>query len=110
MPKSWQPGEEKKFCRELKLGKTYYAVAEIERKGSPWVDPYRTRTIVFTDRLPLTGTPCTELGYSAATFLRLFGPVYDTRPEGVRLFEETAPQFPPNAAAANPGGFINVNF
>lgn len=108
MPKSWQPGEEKKFCRELKFGETYYAVVEIERKGSPWRDPYRAMSITFTDRLPFTSTPCTKHGYSAATFLRLFGPVYDTQPSGVRLFEDPDPQYPPHVGAVD--GFIDVNF
>ncbi|MFJ6729402.1 hypothetical protein ACIQPQ_31320 [Streptomyces sp. NPDC091281] len=91
--KSWRPGDEKRFCRELELGKEYYYVTQ-----QAWAKDSRlAHTVIFTGHLPFTATPCTAGGYSAATLLRRFGPLYDAPPPGIRNIEDPEPQFPPNA-------------
>ncbi|MEH0552566.1 hypothetical protein [Streptomyces sp. B21-101] len=84
MPKTWKPGDSKRFARDVKLGQRYYTVAKVARNIAPYEDPYLASTYVFTSRLPLTGTPCTDSGYSAETLCRQFGPVYDAPPAGIR--------------------------
>jgi hypothetical protein len=91
MPKTWNRGDERRFVREIKLNKPYFIVYEIARNLAPWEDAKLYSEVVFTSRLPLTATPCTEGGYSAATLLRLYGPVYDTPPARMRNIADIAP-------------------
>ncbi|MFJ9740839.1 hypothetical protein [Streptomyces sp. NPDC101166] len=92
MPKIWKPGDSKRFARQLQLGKPYYAVMKVARNIAPYEDPYLYTEVVFTRRLPITGTPCTDGDYSAETWCRLYGPVTDTRPRNVRNVADRAPQ------------------
>lgn len=92
MPKTWKPGEEKRFARELVLGRTYYTVVNIARNMAPYEDSQLYSEYVFTKRLPITGTPCTEDGFSAITLLRQFGPIHDAPPRGMRNIADRAPQ------------------
>ncbi|MFI9344944.1 hypothetical protein ACIG0D_27315 [Streptomyces sp. NPDC052773] len=92
MPKKWNPGQERKFCRELQLGKPYYVVHNVERRVAPYEDAQLYSEYVFTKRLPITGTPCTEHGASASTLLRQHGPIYDAPPRGMRNLADPAPQ------------------
>lgn len=92
MPKTWQPHQAKKFCKELKLGQPYYIVKNLQTKGAPYEDPKVYAEYVFTGHLPLTANPCTEHGHSADDLCRLFGPVYDAPPRGMRNIADPAPQ------------------
>lgn len=92
MPKTWKPDDSKRFARDVKLGKPYYVVMKVARNIAPYEDPYLASTYVFTSRLPLTGSPCTESGYSAVDLCRLYGPVYDAPPAGIRNIAAPAPQ------------------
>lgn len=90
MPKTWKPGDEKRFCREIKLGQPYYIVYKINQRMAPWEDPALYSEITFTKRLPFTGTPCTAHGAAADHILRCFGPIHDTPPHGMRNIAEAA--------------------
>lgn len=92
MAKVWKRGDEKRFARELKIGRTYYTVAKVARNIAPYEDPYLAFSYVFTGRLPFTGSPCTESGYSAVDLCRLYGPVYEEAPRGIRNVADPAPQ------------------
>ncbi|MGW3196307.1 hypothetical protein ACWDBD_17310 [Streptomyces sp. NPDC001118] len=92
MPKTWNPGDSKKFARQLTLGKSYYIVYKIAQKLAPYEDAKLYSEFVFTKTLPFTGNPCTEFGYSAATLCRLYGPVYEQPPRGVRNIADAPPQ------------------
>jgi hypothetical protein len=92
MPKTWKPSDAKRFCRELKLGQPYYYVQSMATNIAPYEDPKTYSKVVFTDRLPLTGNPCTEYGASAHTLCQNFGPMYDTPPRGMRNIADPAPQ------------------
>jgi hypothetical protein len=102
MAKKWNPGQERKFCRELELGKPYYVVHNVEQRMAPWEDSQLYSEYVFTKRLRLTGTPCTEYGSDAATLLRQHGPVYDAPPRGMRNLADPAPQ----VAGPLPKGYV----
>ncbi|MER7053446.1 hypothetical protein [Streptomyces sp. NPDC000351] len=90
MPKTWKPGDEKRFAREIKLNKPYYTVCKIATNLAPWEDAELYSEIVFTKRVPILGTPCTATGYDAETFLRLHGPVHDSPPRGMRNIADAA--------------------
>jgi hypothetical protein len=92
VPKTWKPAEAKKFARELKLGQPYYVVYKMATNIAPYEDPETYSEFVFTGRLSLTGSPCTDGGYSAVTLCQTFGPVYDTPPRGMRNIAGPAPQ------------------
>lgn len=90
MPKTWKPGQEAKFARDIKLNTPYYFVYKIARNMAPWEDPELYSEIRFTKRLPFTGTPCTESGGAADHILRCYGPVYDAPPRGMRNIADAA--------------------
>lgn len=92
MPKAWKPNEAKKFCRELKLGQSYYVVYKMATNIAPYEDSKTYSEFVFTDRLWPTGNPCTDGGYSAHTLCQTFGPVYDTPPRNMRNIGDPPPQ------------------
>lgn len=92
MPKTWQPHQAKKFAKELKLGQSYYVIKKLETRGARYEDPEVYAEYVFTGRLPFTANPCTDHGYSADDLCRLFGPVYDAPPRGLRNIADPAPQ------------------
>ncbi|CAM5393639.1 hypothetical protein STENM36S_06364 [Streptomyces tendae] len=92
MPKQWSAGQAKKFARELKLGQSYYVVYDISRRCAPYEDSQLYGEYRFTDRLPFTGNPCTESGYSAVTLCQTRGPVYDAPPRGMRNIADPSPQ------------------
>lgn len=91
MPKTWKPGQEKKFARELVLGRSYYTVVNIARNMAPYEDSQLYSEYVFTKRSRMFG-PCTEDGCPATTLLRQFGPIHDTPPRGMRNIADRAPQ------------------
>ncbi|MEU9218866.1 hypothetical protein AB0D47_20220 [Streptomyces sp. NPDC048376] len=92
MPKQWSAGQAKRFARELKLGQSYYVVYDIARNMAPYEDAQLYGEYVFTDRLPFTGSPCTESGYSAVTLCQNRGPVFDAPPRGMRNIADPSPQ------------------
>lgn len=93
MPKTWKPSEAKKFARELKLGQSYYVVYKMATNLAPYEDPKTYSEFVFTGRLPFTGNPCTDGGYSAHTLCQTLGPVYDTPPRGMRNIADPPRQY-----------------
>lgn len=102
--RTWQPSQSKKFARELKLGETYYVVLNIAHaKTTSWGEDQMYSAYTFTSRLPLTGNPCTDSGYSAETLCRQFGPVYDTPPHGMHNIADKAPNdFAPSRGYGGP--------
>ncbi|MFI9598906.1 hypothetical protein ACIHCX_03325 [Streptomyces sp. NPDC052043] len=88
MPKEWQPRDEKKFARQVELGKPYWVIADIDTSRARFEDDQMCRVYVFTERSRLTGTPRTEGGMTATELCRNWGPVYDTRPADMRAFGE----------------------
>lgn len=92
MPKTWQPHQAKQFARQLQLGKPYYVVMNVARNVAPYEDSQLYSEMVFTKRLPLTRTPCSEYGSDAETWCQSFGPVYDTPPRGIRNIADAPPQ------------------
>jgi hypothetical protein len=104
MARTWKPGDEKKFIRELELGRPYYFVYKIAKNMAPWEDDELYSEIVFTKRIPLSSTPCTKYGTDAATVLRTHGPIYDTPPRGMRNIADPAPQ----VAGPLPKGYVGV--
>ncbi|MET8113779.1 hypothetical protein [Streptomyces prasinus] len=92
MPKTWNPGQAKKFARELKLRQSYYVVYDVATNMARYEDKQLYSEFVFTKRLPLTGSPCTDGGYSAVTLCQTYGPVYDKPPAGMRNIAGGGPQ------------------
>ncbi|AWT42577.1 MULTISPECIES: hypothetical protein [Streptomyces] len=90
MPKTWKPGEERRFTREIELNRPYYIVYSIAQNMAPWEDAQLYSEIVFTKRLPFTRTPCTAHGAAADHILRTHGPVHDTPPRGMRNIADAA--------------------
>ncbi|MEU4154770.1 hypothetical protein [Streptomyces antimycoticus] len=90
MAKTYRRGDEKRFARDIQLGKSYYIVYKIAQNLAPYEDPELYSEIRFTGRLPFTNTPCTEYGSDAATILRGYGPIYDTPPRGMRNIADLA--------------------
>jgi hypothetical protein len=90
VPKTWNPGDEKRFVRDIKLGQPYYIIYKIAQNLAPWEDARLYSEIRFTKRLAFTGTPCTEYGSAATHILRCFGPIHDTPPRGMRNIAEAA--------------------
>ncbi|NED75361.1 hypothetical protein G3I51_24160 [Streptomyces sp. SID9944] len=88
MPKQWNCSQDKKFARELTFGKTYWVISDIATNLAPFEDAQMCRSYVFTERAPFTGTPMTADGVTARDLCRNRGPVYDTRPPGMRAFGE----------------------
>lgn len=96
MPKQWNCNQEKKFAREVEFGKTYYVIRERETRLSdgydaPWIDPQAYEEHVFTERSFL-GTPRTDGGMTATELCRNWGPVYDTKPSGMRRTDDPGPR------------------
>lgn len=92
MPKTWSPAQAKKFAKELEFGRSYYVVYDVATNRAPYEDRRLYSEYVFTKRLPLTGSPCTDGGYSAVTLCQTFGPVYDAPPRGMRNVAGPGPQ------------------
>jgi len=92
MAKTWKPGDSKRFAREVKIGQPYYVIRDLETRGARWEDAQRYEEHVFTGRSRLTGTPYTDGGMTATELCRNWGPVYDTRPRGMRRSGEPGPQ------------------
>jgi hypothetical protein len=92
MPKTWQPHQEKKFVRELKIGQSYYVIRDLETRGARFEDAQRYEEHIFTERSRLTGTPRTDGGMTATELCRNWGPVYDTPPRNMRRSGEPGPQ------------------
>lgn len=96
MPKQWNCNQARKFVRELEFGKTYYTIRDLntllsDGTHAPWLSPQVYVEHVFTGHLPFTGTPCTEGGMSATVLCRQWGPVYDTKPKGMRRSGDPGP-------------------
>lgn len=92
MPKTWKPSEDSKFARELKLNTPYYVVADIATNLAPFEDAQMYSEYVFTSRAPFTGTPMTDGGETAKNLCRTRGPVYDSKPRGLRRLGSPGPQ------------------
>ncbi|MEU3528844.1 hypothetical protein AB0E62_34185 [Streptomyces sp. NPDC038707] len=90
MAKTWGAGDERRFARDIQLGKPYYIVYKIAQNLAPYEDAELYSEIVFTGRLPFTNTPCTEYGSDAATILRCHGPIHDTPPRRMRNIADVA--------------------
>ena len=93
MPRTWQPSDATRFCRDVQLGKTYYYVQSMATNIAPYEDSKTYSEVVFTDRLWPTNNPCTEYGASAHTLCQNFGPMYDTPPRGMRNLGEPPRQY-----------------
>lgn len=100
--RTWQPRDSKKFARQAQLGKSYYVVLNIARRVAPYEDAQLYSEYTFTGRLPFTGNACTSSGYSAEDICRLYGPVYEDRPAGLRNVAAPAPQ----VAGPLPKGYV----
>jgi hypothetical protein len=84
MAKTWQPHQDKRFAREVKIGQPYYVIRNLETRRASFEDAQRYEEHVFTGRSRLTGTPYTDGGMTATELCRNWGPVYDTKPRGMR--------------------------
>ncbi|MFF8589982.1 hypothetical protein ACF061_00840 [Streptomyces sp. NPDC015220] len=91
MAQTWQPHQDKKFARELKLGKPYYVIRDLETRRASFEDAQRYEEHIFTECSRLTGTPRTDGGMTATELCRNWGPVYDTKPR-MRRSGEPGPQ------------------
>jgi hypothetical protein len=83
MPKTWSPGDAKKFARQVQLGKSYYVAMKIAQNLSPYEDSKLYSEIVFTARRPITHTPCAG-SMDAVSLCQNYGPVYEQPPAGMR--------------------------
>jgi hypothetical protein len=91
MPKTWQPHQSKQFARQTKLNKPYYVVLKVARNLAPYEDSKLYSEYVFTGRRPFTGTPYSG-SMDAESLCRLYGPVYEQPPAGIRNVAGPAPQ------------------
>jgi hypothetical protein len=91
MPKTWSPGDAKKFARQVQLGKSYYTVNSHARNLGSYEDSHTYSEHVFDSRRPITGTPCSG-AVDAVTLCQRFGPVYEQPPAGMRNLSGPAPQ------------------
>lgn len=91
MPKTWTPGQAKKFAKQAELGKTYYYVYNIAQNLAPYEDAQLYTEITFDYRRPLTGTPAYG-SMDAVTLCQNFGPVYEAPPRGMRNIADPSPQ------------------
>ena len=107
MPKTWQPHQAKKFCKELRLGQSYYVIKKLETRNAAYEDPKVYAEYVFTGHLPFTANPCTDHGYSADDLCRLFGPVYDAPPRGLRNIADPAPQVAAPLGSNDYSGYLD---
>ncbi|MFI9244169.1 hypothetical protein ACIGXF_16625 [Streptomyces sp. NPDC053086] len=98
----WQPRDSKKFARQARLNTPYYVVMDVARRVAPYEDAQLYSEYVFTGKLPFTGSACTESGYSAEDICRLYGPVYEQKPAGLRNVAAPAPQ----VAGPLPKGYV----
>jgi hypothetical protein len=90
MSKTWKPGQEAKFAREIQLNKPYYIVYRVAQNMAPWEDGQLYSEIVFTRRRKFLNEPITASGADASTILRQHGPVHDTPPRGMRNIADAA--------------------
>jgi hypothetical protein len=104
MSKCWQPNEDGKFARQLQFNKPYYVIRPQARNLAPYEDANLYDEYVFTERAPLTGTPMTAGGTTAKQLCRNMGPVYDTKPAGMRRMGSPGPQ----VAGPVPQGYEGV--
>ena len=77
----WTPGQAKQFARQVKLGKTYYTVADQSAHASTYGVAQTVSEHVFTSHSLVTGQPMTEGRTSALALCRNQGPVYDKAPD-----------------------------
>jgi hypothetical protein len=91
MPKTWSPGDAKRFARQVQLGKTYYTVNSHARNLGSYEDSHTYSEHVFDGRRPFTNTPCSG-SVDAVTLCQRFGPVYEQPPAGLRNLDGPAPQ------------------
>lgn len=92
MPKSWSPGEAKKFAKQARLGVTYYTINKHATNLGAYEDRKTYSAHVFTRHAPITRNPMTDGGTSAEGLCLRYGPVYDTPPQGLRNLDGPAPQ------------------
>lgn len=92
MSKCWQPGQAKKFAREVKLNTPYYTVNQMATNLAPWLPDQTYSVHVFTEHSFFTGQPMTDGGTAASGLCQRQGPVYDTPPPGLRNIADPLPQ------------------
>ncbi|KIZ16860.1 hypothetical protein [Streptomyces natalensis] len=81
----WEPGDYKKFGRQVVPGKTYYT---IHTTVNPWGEEPVWDSHVFDKRSPITGSWMSGANSAQGVCLR-YGPMYDTKPTHVRaMFEQ----------------------
>jgi hypothetical protein len=91
MPKTWKPGDAKRFARDVRLGTPYYFVYDVARNAAPYEDARLYSEIVFDRHAPLTGTPMAG-SMSAVRLCQTYGPIYDQPPAGMRNVAGPGPQ------------------
>ncbi|MCQ6249259.1 hypothetical protein [Streptomyces malaysiensis] len=72
------------FSRSVELNKTYYSIEECVQS---WGNERYVKEWTFTRRSKLTGDPMDGSVSAALAWLR-WGPLTDTKPEGLRTFSE----------------------
>jgi hypothetical protein len=93
MPNCWQPSDWKKFERQAQMGRDYYVRRAQARNLAPYEDDELYDVYRFTEYAPFTGHKATaNLGTTAGQLCRLMGPVYDTKPAGMRRMGSPGPQ------------------
>lgn len=92
MSKCWQPGQAKKFAKEIKLNTPYYTVNNMATNLAPWEDSQTYSVHVFTEHSLFTSQKMTAGGTSAIGLCQRQGPVYDAPPRGLRNIAGPAPQ------------------
>lgn len=83
MGKSWNPGEGKKFAKQVELGRKYYVVREQSAHAKTYGAEHLYAVHIFTRRSGLTAVPMTDGGTSAVALCRNQGPVYEEPPAGM---------------------------
>ncbi len=92
MPKTWNPGDAKRFAREVKLNKPYYIVYTHALNLGPYEDSQTYGEIRFTTRSPVTGNVMTADGQSARGICERAGGIHEQPPRGLRNIADPAPQ------------------
>ncbi|MFD8771416.1 hypothetical protein [Streptomyces sp. NPDC056723] len=103
MPKTWKPGDAKRFARQVELGRTYYYVQAHATNLGAYEDSHTYSKIVFDKRSPITGNPMSG-SLSAAGLCQRYGPVYEEPPAGLRDIAGPAPQ----VAGPLPAGYEGI--
>lgn len=90
MSKVWHDG--KKFNRQLKPGHKYWVVMDVATNLAPYEDSQLASSYVFVKKHPLLNVWVTEGMTDAEGLVLKYGPVYETKPEGIRDLAGPGPQ------------------